>query len=387
MLLLAYFLLAPLGVPVSAVTGIGALMLLVLAGRWHRGGRSAVIPVRKVLRDAPWQIVVFSLGMYLVVYGLRNAGLTDYFGRALTGLAEHGSWVATIGTGFGAAILSSVMNNMPSVLVGALAVEHAQGIPPVIRELMIYANVVGCDLGPKFTPIGSLATLLWLHVLARKGEAKAFYDWFGARQDSQRFYEDAAVDDLVAHGDFERAHSVLEFGCGTGRFANRLLSGHLPADSHYRALDISTTMVRLARQRLARWGERVSVEQTLGGMAITVQDASADCFVTCYVLDLLAESDIRELLDEAGRVVAPDGLLCCVCSTRGTRLSAKIVSGVWEALFRLNPKLVGGCRPIGVRDFLDSARWSVRYANIVMRFGISSEIVVAIRAPEMSKPA
>ena len=168
-LLVAYFVLAPMGVPVSSVTIVGALILLALAGRWYSGGRAAVVPVMKVLRGAPWQIVIFSLGMYLVVYGLRNAGLTGYLASALVWLAGHGQWAATIGTGFGAALLSSVMNNMPGVLVGALSIDQAKGIPAVTRELMIYANIIGCDLGPKFTPIGSLATLLWLHVLAGKG--------------------------------------------------------------------------------------------------------------------------------------------------------------------------------------------------------------------------
>lgn len=168
-LLIAYFVLAPLGVPVSAVTIVGALVLLALAGRWYNGGRGAVVPVMKVLRGAPWQIVIFSLGMYLVVYGLRNAGLTGYLAAGLVWLADHGPWAATIGTGFGAALLSSVMNNMPGVLVGALSIDQAKNIPAVTRELMIYANIIGCDLGPKFTPIGSLATLLWLHVLAGKG--------------------------------------------------------------------------------------------------------------------------------------------------------------------------------------------------------------------------
>ncbi len=169
-LLVAYFALAPLGIPVSAVTGAAAILLLVIAGRSYPGGGKAVVPVRKVLIDAPWQIVVFSLGMYLVVYGLRNAGLTAYLAQCLDWLGGHGPWAAAIGTGFGAAILSSVMNNMPSVLIGSLAIEQAHGLSPAIRELMVYANVIGCDLGPKFTPIGSLATLLWLHVLAQKGQ-------------------------------------------------------------------------------------------------------------------------------------------------------------------------------------------------------------------------
>jgi arsenical pump membrane protein len=162
-LLVAYFVTAPFGVPVSVVTCAGAAVLLLLANR-------GVISIRKVLTGAPWQIVLFSLGMYLVVYGLRNAGLTDELAKGLVWLAGYGPWIAAIGTGFAAAILSSVMNNMPSVLIGALSIQQAPDLAPLTRELMVYANVIGCDLGPKFTPIGSLATLLWLHVLDTKGQ-------------------------------------------------------------------------------------------------------------------------------------------------------------------------------------------------------------------------
>ncbi len=162
LLLLGYFGLEPLGVPVSAVAVFGALLLLGVAARGH------VISTRKVLREAPWKIVVFSLGMYLVVYGLRNAGITGHLANLLNVFASHGVWGAAFGTGLLTAFLSSVMNNMPTVLVGALSVAATNATGPV-REAMIYANVIGCDLGPKFTPIGSLATLLWLHVLARKG--------------------------------------------------------------------------------------------------------------------------------------------------------------------------------------------------------------------------
>ena len=167
-LLLAYFATAPLGIPIAAVTGMAALVLLAIAGRWWRAGRGAVVPVRSVLRGAPWQIVLFSLGMYLVVYGLGNAGLTRHGAALLQWLALQGDFVATLGTGFVSALVASVMNNLPSTLVGVLAIAEAD-VPPLTRELMIYANVIGNDLGPKFTPIGSLATLLWLHVLAGKG--------------------------------------------------------------------------------------------------------------------------------------------------------------------------------------------------------------------------
>jgi arsenical pump membrane protein len=161
LLLAGFFALEPLGVPVSAVAAAGALIL------WLVARRGQVIDTRKVLRSAPWQIVVFSLGMYLVVYGLRNAGLTVWLTGLLNSFSATGLWGATFATGFFSALLSSIMNNMPTVLVGALAID-ASTAHGVVREAMIYANIIGCDLGPKITPIGSLATLLWLHVLAQK---------------------------------------------------------------------------------------------------------------------------------------------------------------------------------------------------------------------------
>lgn len=160
-LLLGFFVLEPIGIPISAIAGVGAATLLITALINHK------VSVPNVLKEAPWQVVVFSLGMYLVVYGLKNEGLTGYLTVALNALGEQGLWAATIGTGFMSAGLSSIMNNMPTVLIQSLAIADSTQ-PDTITQAMVYANVIGSDLGPKITPIGSLATLLWLHVLASK---------------------------------------------------------------------------------------------------------------------------------------------------------------------------------------------------------------------------
>lgn len=160
-LLVGFFILEPRGVPISLIAGVGATILTMVALSQRK------IALTPVLKGAPWQVVLFSLGMYLVVYGLKNQGLTDYLANILTSLSEQGKWVATLGTGMLSAGLSSVMNNMPTVLIQALAIDQANTTPQTL-EAMVFANVIGCDLGPKITPIGSLATLLWLHVLASK---------------------------------------------------------------------------------------------------------------------------------------------------------------------------------------------------------------------------
>ncbi|MCQ4085422.1 arsenic transporter [Saccharibacillus sp. JS10] len=162
LLLIGYFAGELLGVPLSLTAGIIAILFLILASR------SSSISVKAVVKESPWSIVFFSVGMYVVVYGLRNVGFTDLLAQGIRAFSDHGLFAATMGMGFLSAVMSSIMNNLPSVLIGALAIDTANTAGH-IQEALVYANIIGADLGPKLTPIGSLATLLWLHVLGNKG--------------------------------------------------------------------------------------------------------------------------------------------------------------------------------------------------------------------------
>ena len=210
-----------------------------------------------------------------------------------------------------------------------------------------------------------------------RGQVRAFYDRFGARQDAQAFYEDAALTELVLHADFEAAGRVYELGCGTGRFARRLLERHLPDGATYLGVDLSATMVELARGRLAPFGARAEVRLSDGAPAVDAPTASVDRVVSLYVLDLLPESEIRSFVRDAARALAPGGRICLVSLTHGEGPLSRAVVGGWRLLFRLSPRLVGGCRPIRLLDFLAGGSWQVLCHRVVVAWGVPSEVVVA----------
>ncbi|MDD5157070.1 arsenic transporter [Sulfurimonas sp.] len=157
LLMAGYFIGDRYHLPVSLFALGGALIFLAIATYFK-----ATKPIMTI-KAAPWQVVWFSIGLYVVVYGLKNAGMTTYLSSIIVHMQEAGHIYAVIGTGFLSAALSSVMNNMPTIMIMDIAIAKTGD------TALAYANIIGCNLGPKMTPIGSLATLLWLHVLAQKG--------------------------------------------------------------------------------------------------------------------------------------------------------------------------------------------------------------------------
>lgn len=165
LLLAGYFIGDAYDIPISVFALGGGLLFLFISYLFK-----TVEPFH-IIKNAPWQVVWFSLGLYVVVYGLKNAGLTDYLTVILQDLNTQGDLIAVVSTGFISAILSAFMNNMPTIMVMDIALQD------IGNQAMIYANIVGCNLGPKMTPFGSLATLLWLHTLQKKGVNIGFWQY------------------------------------------------------------------------------------------------------------------------------------------------------------------------------------------------------------------
>ncbi len=207
-------------------------------------------------------------------------------------------------------------------------------------------------------------------------DAQKFYDAFGEKQDRQ-FYEESAITDLIAHGNFAEAKNIVEFGCGTGKLASRLLNDVLPADCYYTGVDISPTMVELCREKLRRFPDRAKCLQSKGQPILNITGQSADRFISTYVLDLLSGEDITILLNEAYRVLMPGGYLCLAGLTHGASATSRLVVLVWRGIYRIRPSLVGGCRPLKITGYLKTDQWHILRDKVIESYAVPSEVLIA----------
>ncbi len=206
-------------------------------------------------------------------------------------------------------------------------------------------------------------------------QAKRFYDRLGSGQDRQAWYEDRANGALFDSINWSAVNRIAEFGCGTGRVAGIILDRYATADATWVGFDQAATMTKLARRRLGRFGERTQVVQTDGRPVLDLPDSSVDLFLSTYVFDLLPLPTIDQLLAEARRVLRPGGTIGLTGLTPGSTAVARIVSGVWQRIHRLNPLLVGGCRPLELLDQVKGAGFGDVVRKEVRTLGLASEII------------
>lgn len=158
----SYFILPTYGIPIEGIAIAGALILVVI--RWI----SLKVGILDVIKKAPWHILLFAFGMYVTVYALNNTGITAFFIEILGDLMKENLMFASFITGILITILSNVMNNLPSVMLGTLIITD-MGLDVQTLQVSYIAIIIGSDIGALLSPLGTLATLLWMFVLRKNG--------------------------------------------------------------------------------------------------------------------------------------------------------------------------------------------------------------------------
>ena len=200
-----------------------------------------------------------------------------------------------------------------------------------------------------------------------RAEARAVYDRFAEKghiggKDASSGYGGPAVRALLTFAAFSDAKTVLDYGCGQGKLAEVVLASH--SELHWRGVDQSPKMVERARERLQPFGDRAKVELLESGLPedVDVPPGSVDRFVSTYVLDLLSERDMFAVLDQAKQSLHPQrGVLLLAGITWGYWDSFRtfFMTVVWNLLYRITRKTVGGCRPQNIEPYLKANGWTI----------------------------
>ncbi|MDP4092322.1 MAG: arsenic transporter [Bacillota bacterium] len=154
------FIASYIGIPIYLVAVSGSILLL--AFRWYFLG---TIPV-DILKKTPWHILVFAFSMYVIVYGLNNIGLTELLANFCKPIINQGLFHANFLMGGVISLLSNTFNNHPALMIGTITLSSMH-LDMVTLKAVYLANIIGSDMGSLFLPIGTLASLIWMHILKK----------------------------------------------------------------------------------------------------------------------------------------------------------------------------------------------------------------------------
>ncbi|WHY65145.1 arsenic transporter [Neobacillus sp. SuZ13] len=154
----SFFILTPFGIPMEWIALAGAILIIMI--RWYKAGKG----VKDVISKTPWHILIFAFSMYVLVYGLQNVGLTSFLVTYFQPLVESSHLNASLTMGILLTFLSNLFNNLPAVMIGTLSLTD-MGLDLHTLQLSYLANVLGSDIGSLITPVGTLATLIWMYIL------------------------------------------------------------------------------------------------------------------------------------------------------------------------------------------------------------------------------
>ncbi|WP_110112120.1 arsenic transporter [Bacillus sp. CGMCC 1.16541] len=148
--------------PIEIVAVVGSLSLLIW--RWYHLRTNPI----DILKKTPWHILVFAFSMYVIIYGLHNAGLTNILVQVAQPIVDQGLLYATFMMGGLVSVLSNLFNNHPALMVGTITLTE-MNLDPITLKTIYLANIIGSDMGSLLLPIGTLASLIWMHILRKNG--------------------------------------------------------------------------------------------------------------------------------------------------------------------------------------------------------------------------
>lgn len=158
----SFFALAPFGIPVEIPAIVGALLLILI--RWIRLARGAW----DVITKTPWHILLFAFSMYVIIFSLQNTGVTTLLVDKIQHTVASSHFNAIFIMGILLTVLSNLCNNLPSVMIGTLSLT-TMGLDLQTLQVAYLANILGSDIGSLITPMGTLASLIWMFILRKNG--------------------------------------------------------------------------------------------------------------------------------------------------------------------------------------------------------------------------